>query len=278
MKNFWQRVLTGIIFALAIVGGLWWNEYSYLLIFLTVVVLGMLEFIEIAKMHKTVNVQAGWALFIGVFWYVSVFYVLRDSISALWLMFIVPLLMGVFITELYREKESPLLNIAVTFLVPFYVALPFSFLHFLAFTPSGVYSYGLLFGFFILIWANDSGAYLVGVTLGKHKLFPRISPKKTWEGLIGGVVFTVIAGYFVSTFFADLKWYYWLIIALIVSIMGALGDLVESMLKRSVNVKDSGKFLPGHGGVLDRFDAVIFAAPLMVSFLLLLYFLGLDYC
>ncbi len=275
MKNFWQRALTGIIFVLAIVGGLWWHEYSYLLIFLTVVILGMLEFIEIVKVRKPVRAQVGWALFIGIFWYVSVFYVLRGNLSARWLVFIVPLLIGVFITELYRKKESPLLNIAVTLLVPFYVALPFSFLHFLAF-HHGVYNYELVLGFFILIWANDTGAYLIGVSFGKHKFFPRISPKKTWEGFFGGISFTLLAGWLISAFFIDhLNWYYWLIIALIVSVMGTLGDLVESMLKRSVNLKDSGKILPGHGGVLDRFDAVIFAAPLMVSFLLLLYFLDL---
>ena len=125
MKNFWQRALTGIIFVLAIVGGLWWHEYSYLLIFLTVVALGMLEFIEILKVHKAVKPQVGWALFIGSFWYISVFYVLRGNLSARWLVFIVPLIIGVFITELYRKKESPLLNIAVTLLIPFYVALPF---------------------------------------------------------------------------------------------------------------------------------------------------------
>src|SRR5690554_6605089 len=105
MKNFWQRALTGIIFVLAIVGGLWWHEYSYLLIFLTVVILGMLEFIEIVKVRKPVRAQVGWALFIGIFWYVSVFYVLRGNLSARWLVFIVPLLIGVFITELYRNKD-----------------------------------------------------------------------------------------------------------------------------------------------------------------------------
>lgn len=274
MKNFWQRALTGIIFVLAIVGGLWWHEYSYLLIFLTVVVLGMLEFIEIVKVHKPVRAQVGWALFIGIFSYVLVFYVLRGNISVRWLVFIVPLIIGVFITEMYRKRESPLLNIAVTLLIPFYVALPFSFLHFLAFHQDG-YNYELILSFFVLIWANDTGAYLIGVTFGKHKFFPRISPKKTWEGFFGGISFTLLAGWLISNFSTDLRWHYWLIVALIVSVMGAFGDLVESMLKRSVNLKDSGKFLPGHGGVLDRFDAVIFAAPLMVSFLLLLCFLNL---
>jgi phosphatidate cytidylyltransferase len=110
--------------------------------------------------------------------------------------------------------------------------------------------------------------------MGKHKLFPRISPKKTWEGSIGGFVFTLIAASIIVIFVRNLSFATWLVTALIVSVMGALGDLVESMLKRSVHVKDSGSILPGHGGVLDRFDAVIFAAPLMVSYLILLHFLA----
>ncbi|MGQ1945885.1 phosphatidate cytidylyltransferase [Geofilum sp. OHC36d9] len=274
MSNFWQRVLTGIIFVIAVIGGLWWNEYSYLLIFLTVVILGMLEFVELLKVRKPISAQVGWALFIGSYWYLTVFFVLRGNISPLWLMFIVPLLIGVFITELYRKSETPLLNIAVTLLIPFYIALPFSFLHYLAFHAQSYYDFSLLMGFFVLIWANDSGAYLVGVTMGRHKLFPRISPKKTWEGFFGGLVVTLIAASIISLFFKDLIVVTWLVTALIVAVMGSLGDLVESMLKRSVHVKDSGSILPGHGGVLDRFDAVIFAAPLMVSYLILLQFLA----
>jgi phosphatidate cytidylyltransferase len=274
MSNFWQRVLTGIIFVIAVIGGLWWNEFSYLLIFLTVVIFGMLEFVELLKLRKPVSAQVGWALFIGCYWYLTVFFVLRDNISPLWLMFLVPLLIAVFITELYRKSETPLLNIAVTLLVPSYIALPFSFLHYLAFYGQSHYEFSLLMGFFALVWANDTGAYLVGVTMGKHKLFPRISPKKTWEGLIGGFVFTLVAASIIVVFFKDLSFVTWLVIASIVSVMGSLGDLVESMLKRSVHVKDSGFILPGHGGVLDRFDAVIFAAPLMVSYLILLHFLA----
>lgn len=277
MKNFWLRLITGLIFILAVVGGLWWNEYSYLFIFLTVVFLGMLEFIEIIKVGKKVSIQGYWSLIIGVFWYLILFFILRNNISAKWLFLLVPFLISVFITELFRKKDTPILNIAVTLLAPFYVAFPFSFLHFLAF-HHGVYDYKLLLSFFVLIWANDTGAYCVGVVLGRNKFFPRISPNKTWEGFFGGVLITILVGVLISRFDASLTVFQWALASLVVSTMGSLGDLVESMIKRSVGVKDSGSFLPGHGGVLDRFDAVIFAAPMMVSLLFLLHYFGLSYC
>jgi phosphatidate cytidylyltransferase len=271
MSNFWQRTLTGVIFVVAIIGGMWWHSYSYLLIFFTVVLLGMLEFVELVK-ARPVSAQIGWALILGIFWYITSFFVISGVISSRWLMLVVPMILGVFVTELFRKSNTPMLNIACTLIIPFYVALPFSFLHFLVF-KTGEYEYGLLLAFFFLIWANDIGAYLIGVNFGKHRLFERISPKKSWEGAIGGFVFTIVVAVFIWYFSERLNVWHWLVIGVLVSVMGTLGDLVESMLKRSVNIKDSGSLLPGHGGVLDRFDAVIFAAPLVCSYLILIRFL-----
>ncbi|GAO29030.1 phosphatidate cytidylyltransferase [Geofilum rubicundum] len=271
MNNFWQRVLTGIIFVIAIIGGMWWHQFSYLLIFFTVVLLGMLEFVELVK-ARPVSAQIGSAITLGSFWYLISFFVLSGGMAVQWLMFIVPMIIAVFIIELFRNSNTPLLNIACTLIIPFYVALPFSFLHFLVF-KGGSYDFGLLLGFFILIWANDSGAYLVGVNFGKRRLFKRISPRKSWEGAIGGFVFTLIVAYIIHYFNGGLNVIHWLVIGMIISVMGTFGDLVESMLKRSVNVKDSGSLLPGHGGVLDRFDAVIFAAPLVCGYLILIRYI-----
>ena len=271
MNNFWQRVITGFIFVIAILGGMWWHQYSYLLIFFTVVLLGMLEFIELIK-GRPVNVQVGSSLVLGIFLYLVSFFVLSGELAVQWLMFIVPLIMAVFIIELFRNKDTPLLNIACTFIIPFYVALPFSFLHFLV-LESGSYDYNLLLGFFLLVWANDSGAYLFGVNFGKRRLFKRISPRKSWEGAIGGFFVTLLVAYFLHFFNEDLSSLNWIILGVIISVMGTFGDLVESMLKRSVNIKDSGSLLPGHGGVLDRFDAVIFAIPLVCGYLILLRYI-----
>ncbi len=131
----------------------------------------------------------------------------------------------------------------------------------------GVFNGKILLGIFILIWASDSGAYVFGVTMGKNKLFERISPKKTWEGFIGGVVISQVAAFLLSRYFGDLGYLHWGIIAGIVAVFGTLGDLVESMIKRSVKIKDSGKILPGHGGILDRFDSLLFTIPVIFTYL-----------
>jgi phosphatidate cytidylyltransferase len=129
------------------------------------------------------------------------------------------------------------------------------------------YTYEILLIYFLLIWANDTGAYLFGVSIGKHKIFPRISPKKSWEGFFGGLFFTAIVAWAISLYFHNITFAHWLVIGLLSAIIGVFGDLVESMLKRSIDVKDSGKFLPGHGGVLDRFDSVFLSAPIVFAYL-----------
>jgi phosphatidate cytidylyltransferase len=146
-----------------------------------------------------------------------------------------------------------------------YVVVPFSLLVITGFTQSGLSNYNptIILGFFFLLWTSDTGAYLVGISLGKHRLFPRISPKKSWEGFFGGLVFTLIVSWVISKYFTVISLTDWVIIALIIGIFGVLGDLIESLLKRSFDTKDSGNILPGHGGILDRFDSVIFSAPLV---------------
>ncbi|MEO0775984.1 MAG: phosphatidate cytidylyltransferase, partial [Bacteroidota bacterium] len=127
-----------------------------------------------------------------------------------------------------------------------------------------------VFGLLLLTWSNDTAAYLVGSRIGKTPLFPRISPKKTWEGSLGGVVITFLIAFLISQWFREHSTKQWLVLAGIVAIFGSTGDLVESMLKRSENIKDSGNLLPGHGGVLDRFDAFIFLLPFATAYLLLI--------
>jgi CDP-diglyceride synthetase len=185
----------------------------------------------------------------------------------------VPLTLGVFIVELYRNHSRPFTNIAYTLLGVAYIAGPIAMMNYIAFTPSiggAVYDFRLVMGFFFLLWANDTGAYLVGMSMGRNKLFPRISPKKSWEGLIGGVIVAVGVGAFLSMFFTDYKLGMWISLGFLIAVAGVFGDLVESMYKRSLQVKDSGNIMPGHGGFLDRFDAVFFAAPIVFVYLQLI--------
>lgn len=180
------------------------------------------------------------------------------------------LLLVSLIWELFRKAENPIRNWSHLVMGQVMVALPFALM-------TSVYSRSkwLMLALFVLIWTNDTFAYCTGSLLskrpgGNHKMFPRVSPGKSWEGLVGGVLFALLGGYIFSLFVPDFTWWQWLLIALFISAFGTLGDLMESLLKRTIGVKDSGRFLPGHGGVLDRFDSLLLATPALWLLLLLL--------
>jgi len=178
-----------------------------------------------------------------------------------------------FVAEFFRDKPKVLQNLAYSIFPLMYITIPLSMLVFLV-SPSASGAqrhWHLAFSFFIILWSNDTFAYLTGMIFGKHKFFEKISPKKTWEGTIGGILFGLLAAYILSHFFLELSLGQWLAGALIITITGTLGDLSESLLKRNFKVKDSGTFFPGHGGVLDRFDSILFAAPAFFCYLILLH-------
>lgn len=178
-----------------------------------------------------------------------------------------PFIFLAFLYELFVHSEKPFQNVGFIVLGMVYIGAPFALLDFIAF-ENGDFSAIVVFGLLLLTWMNDTGAYLAGSQFGKTPLFPSVSPKKTWEGTIGGIVTTFLVAWGFCAFTGHLRLVDWMVLALIVSVFGSLGDLVESMLKRSVGVKDSGTLLPGHGGVLDRFDAFIFLLPFAAAYLL----------
>ena len=241
--------------------------------------LGLWEFYTLAekgniKPQKILGMVAG-----CIFYLVSTLY-LNRIIPEIYLIVPIPLLFLIFIFELFSKSDKPIVNIAITLSGIFYIALPLALLSYLAYPPPPYpgfelfkYNPNVLLGFFFLIWTNDSAAYITGVTFGKHRLFERISPKKTWEGSIGGAVLSLIAAYIISIYFTELQLADWLVIAFIITIFGTLGDLVQSLFKRSVNVKDSGSILPGHGGILDRFDGVLLSVPFVFIYLQLIRFI-----
>ncbi|WP_439695346.1 phosphatidate cytidylyltransferase [Mucilaginibacter sp. AW1-7] len=185
------------------------------------------------------------------------------------LIFLLPVTFSaIFIQELYKKTTAPFTNIAFTFLGIIFAVVPFMFFHAMAFMGAGaVFNFHIPLAFLIILWSNDTGAYLVGSKMGKTKLFERHSPKKTYEGLIGGIIISAIAALILAHFYTELTWKQWVTIAILISCFGTLGDLVESMFKRSINVKDSGGILPGHGGLLDRFDGLLMAAPIVYAYL-----------
>jgi len=170
--------------------------------------------------------------------------------------------------KLYKKFErKPFTNIAFTFLGIFYVAVPFALLNIAVFDDNRAYNFEIMMGCLFILWASDTGAYFAGTFLGKRKLFERISPKKSWEGFFGGALLALIFAYGLSIYLHTLSVFQWMVVAIIIIVGGTFGDLVESLLKRSIEIKDSGNSIPGHGGFLDRFDGLFISAPFIVAYL-----------
>ncbi|GAB6012791.1 phosphatidate cytidylyltransferase [Viscerimonas tarda] len=270
-KNLIYRILTGIVFVFILLGSILYSQYSYGIVLCTIEIVALFEFYNLiaksqtTKINNFLTISGGFFIFGGTF----VFFSSKIHSLAPFLPYIFSVLL-LFIWELYLKKENPIRSLAYSVLGQVYIAVPFSLLNYLAYSydqSGGSYHYSYLLALFIVIWVNDSFAYTFGVTLGKHRLFERISPKKSWEGFIGGAVCAVLSAVVFAHYFDALPLAGWLGFALIVVVFGTFGDLIESLLKRTLNVKDSGTILPGHGGILDRFDSMIFAIPALVVYL-----------
>lgn len=267
MNNFVKRTLTAIVFVAVLLGCTFWNQFSFSILFFIITILGIWEFYTLSEKEGS-KPQKLIGTIIGGLLFVSNALVCMGILNPRFLVLNIPLIFLVFIIELYLKAEDPFRNIAFTVLGILYVALPFSLLNYIGNT-SQIYNYQVLFGFFFILWSNDSGAYLVGSAIGKHKLFLRVSPGKTWEGSIGGAIASYGVAFMISGWFTIISRTDWMVIATILIVIGTLGDLVKSILKRSINVKDSGTILPGHGGILDRFDSLIMSAPFVFTYLYL---------
>lgn len=258
-----QRAITGAIFVGVLVVGYLHSEYSSWALSTLIFLMGYREFAQITKDSKGYKFNAllllsAASISIAMFPDLSEYRIAILSLN----LFLIPI---AFISELYRKQEHPVETISMGILGLLYPALIYFI--YLSANLSDTYLGTTAIGFYILIWSNDTFAYLSGRFFGKTKLFERISPKKTWEGSIGGALCTFVISYILSIFFDQFPFYVWLIIALIAVIFGAFGDLVESLIKRNYGIKDSGNILPGHGGILDRFDAALLAAPVLYFFL-----------
>lgn len=268
------RAITGTFFVLTLLAAMFFGQLSTFILFFTIVLLGTDEFYNLVKKSKEVKPIKIIGIIISIFLFSIFALVAQNQIELKY--FVIPLGLSffIFLIELYRKSKFPFVNIAYTLLASIYVALPFALLYHLGFYQNNQFqadfSYHILWGFFFILWANDTGAYLSGRFFGKHKLFERISPKKTWEGSIGGGILGLAIAYISSIYFTELNLMEWIIVAIITVIFGGLGDLVESMLKRSLNIKDSGNILPGHGGILDRFDGLFLSVPFIYCYLVLI--------
>lgn len=267
MNNFFQRLITGVLYVATTVAAIVLHPATAAVLFGIGAFLSQREFLQ--TFNGTSKPHIGLSLFSGVFIYVLISLHALSFIKSQWLGFLFLPIIAIFIAELYRNQESPFQNIGTTIISFVYVVAPFSLLNYIYQYGESLseYAYQFILAFFILVWINDTLAYVTGLLAGRHKLFPRISPKKTWEGFFGGFLFSLAAGYGLFVVFLGSSMETWLGYAAIVAIFATFGDLVESMLKRNFEVKDSGNILPGHGGMLDRFDGVLLASPAVYLYL-----------
>ena len=275
LKNMMVRAVTGTIFVAAVVV-CFLRPQAMMFLFTLVTALTVWEFtglvnnVEGVRVNRFITTVAGAYLFLA---FAGVCSGLTPSVVFIpYLLTIVYL----FISELYTKAPNPIANWAYTMLSQLYVALPFSMINVVAFRSSGdavMYDYMLPLSIFIFLWTNDTGAYLSGSMFGRHKLFPRVSPGKSWEGSIGGGILVLVVAAVIGHVANGqdgghlLSVPAWMGLGLVVVFFGTWGDLVESLFKRTLGIKDSGKILPGHGGMLDRFDSSLMAFPAAVIYL-----------
>lgn len=282
-NNFIQRAITGIIFVGVLIGCILGGPISFTLLFALITALTIHEFGIIISKQPDVEINKPICMLAGVFLFFGFAYLGvmpgQTEILIPYLFLIIYLL----VSELYLKKKNPLNNWAYAMMSQIYIALSFAMLNVLAYHSIGnegelsnyqvQYNPILPLSIFIFTWINDTGAYCTGMLFGKHRLFERISPKKSWEGSIGGGVFSIIAAIVMAHYFPFMPISIWIGLALTVVIFGTLGDLTESLLKRTIGIKDSGNILPGHGGMLDRFDSTLMAVPAAVVYLYIISFI-----
>ena len=270
MKNLIIRTATGVLFITVIIASIFLSNTVMLSVFLLFASLALYEYRTLLKRNDIRLSTAFYAVSVLIYLMVSVaglWYMLTAIVLLSMLSAVIGLFFLLFIAELFRKQDNPFTNIAYSILGIIWIVFPFAFInrfHLL----SSEWQF-LLLSVFIIIWLYDTFAYCVGMLIGRHRLFERISPKKSWEGAIGSTILTLILAYFANFLFPmiPLTSLQWIGLALVIIVFGTLGDLAESMFKRQLSVKDSGGILPGHGGILDRFDSVLLAIPFVWLYL-----------
>ena len=273
MNETLKRSISGAIYIILLIASILYSTESFFILFGVFLLIATVEFCNLVQINKVVPVliaSISYALFYQItFAKEGTLYLLRFSKTFdLAILFSTLFVFAKCIHFLFDTKVSKIDSFSKYVYLVGYIILPFIIITKIPFGKDG-YNPKILISIFILIWTNDTFAYIVGKSIGRTKLFERISPKKTIEGFMGGVVFAVIISYLIAIYFIEIaeeKIYIWIIIALIVGVFGTIGDLIESKFKRTAGVKDSGKIMPGHGGVLDRLDSVIFVAPIVFLF------------
>ncbi len=261
MKDVLVRAATGIVFLIVMIGSIVYGSVSCFWLFLCIVIVGNWEYTglqkNISEFKRVITCVSSALIFSALAW---------DSFELINLIYLAVLVFSAsaILSILIPKERINLSDWAHVVFAQVYVTMPFVMLYMIAFS-SGYYEWKYILAFFILLWLSDTGAYMFGKYLGRNKLLPKVSPKKTWEGLIGGVLSALIGAYFLQQYGFEIPGIPWFGLALLVSVLGAMGDLFESQMKRNSGVKDSGNFMPGHGGILDRFDGVLLSVPVIFA-------------
>lgn len=266
LPNLTQRIIAALVAVPVMVVAMFFSPITFWLLFLVISILTQWEFYSLIGLNGNYPLSI-YGTICGAVLNSLTFLVEMEMIPFTSYYLIIPMLTITFFIKLYRKSdEKPFENLGYTFLGIIYVAVPFALVNELVIEKENYRPY-LMMGVLIILWVNDSGAYFAGRFLGRRKLFERISPKKTWEGFIGGAICSLIAAFVFAKFNIQLDLWKWIAIAVIIVITGTLGDLVESLFKRSIAIKDSGTIIPGHGGFLDRFDGLLLCMPFIITFL-----------
>ena len=267
LSNLQQRVIAAVIAVPFLLFCVLYSDYTFLVLFLVIGILAQLEFYKLVGSISDNLPLTFYGTFCGAVMHVLTFFIEKGDLAYQNYYILSPLLTLIFFIKLYKSKdEKPFKNIAYTFLGIIYVALPFTLLTVLAYIKNDTYDSNIVLGCLFLLWASDSGAYFAGTKFGKTKLFERVSPKKSWEGSIGGMITAMVVATIISRYFTNYSAFQWYAIGVIIVVAGTYGDLVESLFKRSINIKDSADTIPGHGGFLDRFDGLLLSIPFIIPF------------
>ena len=266
-SNLGQRAITAAVGALIVVSASIYSDWTYFIVFAAILAFSQMEFYKLTGLDGMLPLRS-FGTFLGLMIFTLTFMIEKERLPNEYLYLIFPIVSLTFFIKLYKKTDKkPFTGVAYTYLGIFYVALPFSLLNLAVFSVDKIYHYEILIGCLLILWASDTGAYFAGTKFGKTKLFERVSPKKSWEGFLGGAFAAIAVAFILSQYFRVIEDWKWLVISGIIIIAGTYGDLIESLFKRSIEIKDSGNHLPGHGGFMDRFDGLLLSAPFITAFL-----------